>query len=179
MPLIDVVGPIGADLAPDCGRTDRIIADFGVALRMRIDTARRDGARAFGRRGRCQDTASCPAAARRSSRSRGGQNPPCHSRFAGRQKSPRRRDRPSSPAADRQSAGAECRADSRACRNVWPTRPGEECSWCRMRRTGLSAWMIRRVLSLLILVPALAGFATRAKWTRLCRTRWDLRRFCR
>src|SRR5689334_17397543 len=37
MPLINMVGPLTTDLAPSFGRTDRIIADFGVTLRMRID----------------------------------------------------------------------------------------------------------------------------------------------
>src|SRR5262245_30371692 len=34
MPLIDVVGPIRANLAASFGRSDRIVADLGVALRM-------------------------------------------------------------------------------------------------------------------------------------------------
>src|SRR5262249_17960719 len=34
MPLVDVVGPIRADLTASFGRSDRIVADLGVALRM-------------------------------------------------------------------------------------------------------------------------------------------------
>ena len=37
MPLIDVIGPLLAELEPGRGRADRIIADLGVAFRMRID----------------------------------------------------------------------------------------------------------------------------------------------
>ena len=39
MPLIDVIGPIGADHPPSLRWADRVIADLGVALRMRIDAA--------------------------------------------------------------------------------------------------------------------------------------------
>ena len=39
MPLIDVVGPVLAQRAAGRRRTDRIIADLGMALRMRIDLA--------------------------------------------------------------------------------------------------------------------------------------------
>src|SRR5262249_2180274 len=37
MPLVHLLGPGLAHRAPDLGRTDRIIADLGMALRMRID----------------------------------------------------------------------------------------------------------------------------------------------
>src|SRR4249919_3572614 len=38
MPLIDVVGPIRADGASSLSRTDRVVADLGMTLRMWIDT---------------------------------------------------------------------------------------------------------------------------------------------
>src|SRR4029078_7749952 len=39
MPLIHRVGPSGADAQPRLGRADRVVADLGVALGMRIDAA--------------------------------------------------------------------------------------------------------------------------------------------
>src|SRR5262245_42310050 len=37
MPLVDVVGPVGADLAPSVGWADRIVANLGMPLWMRED----------------------------------------------------------------------------------------------------------------------------------------------
>src|SRR6266850_3322083 len=39
MPLIDLLGPGIAERAPELGRADRVIADLGLALRMRVDPA--------------------------------------------------------------------------------------------------------------------------------------------
>src|SRR3954464_8684156 len=39
MPLVDLLGPWIADVAPDLGRPDRVIADLGMAVGVLVDAA--------------------------------------------------------------------------------------------------------------------------------------------
>ena len=110
--------------APGLGRPDGVVADLGVALRMRARRALP----------RCRAIICAPRQMPRNGfPSRSGTPIQSISRLTksspslalcGRRRSRRRRARPSSPAADRRTAGGGCRADSRACVSTWPTRPG-------------------------------------------------------
>ena len=71
MPVVDALRPVRAERMSGRGRTDRVVADLGAALRMRRDPARRAAWRASARRGKCRETAAARAAEFRSSRSPG------------------------------------------------------------------------------------------------------------